>query len=145
MKKEPKVIIDTNVFVSALIGKSKTFIRLYEAFVNVKFTPILSLEMRIELFEVIRRQKFKKYITSDEIKRFEELISVDSISVIATKRINICRDIKDNILLECAISSEIKPDCIVTGDNDLLILKSFHNIPIIEPQEFISQLRTAGY
>jgi putative PIN family toxin of toxin-antitoxin system len=141
MKSELKVVIDTNVFVSALIGKSKTLSRLYEAFLDAKFTPLLSLDMLAELVEVIRRHKFKKYLKLEDVKRFEELIKTDTILVAVSRTVNICRDQKDNILLECAACAERKPDFIVSGDDDLLVLKSFHGIPIIRPKDFLKYLK----
>jgi putative PIN family toxin of toxin-antitoxin system len=128
--------------VSALIGKGKTLSQLYEAFLDAKFTPLLSPEMMGELVGVIRRPKFKKYLKVEDLKRFEKLIETDTIPIVASHKLSICRDPKDNMLLECALSSEIKPDFIVTGDEDLLILKSFHDIPIITPKEFLNRLRS---
>jgi predicted nucleic acid-binding protein len=46
----------------------------------------------------------------------------------------ICRDPDDMRIL--GISEVTKPDYIVTGDMDLLVLKEFHSIPIITPREF---------
>jgi putative PIN family toxin of toxin-antitoxin system len=48
-----------------------------------------------------------------------------------------CRDPKDNKFLELAVAGNA--DCIVTGDNDLLVLNPFRNIRIITPKEFIDQ------
>jgi len=47
--REIKADVDTNIFISALIGKGKLFKELYDAFVDEKFTPILSLEMQLEI------------------------------------------------------------------------------------------------
>lgn len=46
----------------------------------------------------------------------------------------ICRDSDDDNVLAAAL--EAKADCIVTGDTDLLILKSFRGIKIISPSDF---------
>jgi putative PIN family toxin of toxin-antitoxin system len=52
-----------------------------------------------------------------------------------TEVINDCRDAKDNKFLELAASG--KADCIVSGDQDLLILNPFRAIPILTPGEFL--------
>jgi predicted nucleic acid-binding protein len=45
-----------------------------------------------------------------------------------------CRDIDDVKIL--GLSEVAKPDYIITGDKDLLVLKKFHSVPIITPREF---------
>jgi predicted nucleic acid-binding protein len=48
------------------------------------------------------------------------------------------RDLADNIFLELAVDG--KADYIVSGDKDLLILKSFQGIPILTPAELLDLL-----
>jgi predicted nucleic acid-binding protein len=50
--------------------------------------------------------------------------------------IRVCRDPKDNMLLELAVSG--KADVIVTGDTDLLVLNPFKNIAILQPVAFLT-------
>ena len=45
-----------------------------------------------------------------------------------------CRDIDDVKIL--GLSEAAKPDYIITGDKDLLVLKKFRSVPIITPREF---------
>jgi len=52
--------------------------------------------------------------------------------------VKICRDPDDDKLLETAVLG--RADCIVTGDQDLLILGSYQRIPILTPAEFLSAL-----
>lgn len=51
---------------------------------------------------------------------------------------DVSRDIKDNKVLSCAV--EAKADYIVTGDKDLLVLKSYQGIKIVTPRELLSVL-----
>jgi predicted nucleic acid-binding protein len=51
--------------------------------------------------------------------------------------IQICRDAKDDKFLELAISG--KADCIISGDDDLLSIKSFQGIPIVSPRQFVDE------
>lgn len=141
-REELKVVIDTNVIVSAVIGKSATLVKIYNAFVNNLFTPILSPVLQEEILNVVRKPRIKRYFRAKEIKRFKELIKIDAILVIPTKKISLCRDKEDNILLETAL--EAKADFIVTGDQDLLILKSCLGIPIINPRQFSDILNKIG-
>lgn len=55
--------------------------------------------------------------------------------VTVTDQIDTCRDPKDNKVLELAVSG--KAHCIVTGDEDLLILNPFRGIPILTAGEFL--------
>jgi uncharacterized protein len=50
------------------------------------------------------------------------------------EKILLCRDEKDNIILETAVVANA--NIIITGDKDLLILEEFRNIKILSPQEF---------
>ena len=137
--RELKAIIDTNVFISALIGKGRIS-RIYEAFADGEFTPVLSHRMLEELLEVINRPKLAKYFVAKEINRFKELLNIDILLAIPRQKINICRDSKDNIILEAATAEE-RADCIVSGDKDLLSLKTFRNISIISPAKFLKMLK----
>jgi uncharacterized protein len=57
--------------------------------------------------------------------------------VTVSHTVTICRDSKDDMYLELALSG--KADCIVTNDLDLLVLNPFENIPIITPKEFLEK------
>jgi len=46
----------------------------------------------------------------------------------------ICRDPDDDHILAAAVSGKVQ--CVVTGDEDLLVLKKIQKIPIIKPSEF---------
>jgi putative PIN family toxin of toxin-antitoxin system len=54
-----------------------------------------------------------------------------------TEIINICRDPKDNMFLELAIAADAS--CIISGDNHLLELHPFRDIPILTAAEFIER------
>ncbi|MBI5873893.1 MAG: putative toxin-antitoxin system toxin component, PIN family [Candidatus Omnitrophica bacterium] len=139
MKKELRAVIDTNVIISAAIGKSAVFTKIYDSFVNSLFTPVLSVSLREEIFGAVRKPSLRKYFRAEEMKRFRELIKVDTLLVTPSKKIVLCRDAKDNIVLEAAL--EAKADLIVTGDKDLLCLNPFQNIRIITPKEFVDRLK----
>lgn len=49
---------------------------------------------------------------------------------------NLCRDPKDNMVVECAVNAYAS--VIVSGDNDLLALGSYHEIRMVTPREYIS-------
>jgi len=55
---------------------------------------------------------------------------------VTTEQITACRDPKDNHVLETAIDGHAP--CILSGDNDLLVLNPFRDIPILGPSQFLS-------
>jgi len=57
-----------------------------------------------------------------------------TVSLLSTK---VCRDPKDNKYLELAVAANAS--CIVTGDQDLLVLNPFRNIPILTSADFLAQ------
>lgn len=49
--------------------------------------------------------------------------------------VDACRDSKDNMILEVAVNGAAQ--LIVTGDRDLLSIRTFHGIPIITPSTYL--------
>lgn len=69
------------------------------------------------------------------------LLLVRGLLVIPQRRIEVCRDRSDNMVLEAAVAGQA--DYIVTGDEDLLVLRLFEGIRIVEPAEFLRALEEA--
>jgi putative PIN family toxin of toxin-antitoxin system len=92
--------------------------------------PILS-----ELKNVLRRTKFEKYITQEERQIFLAEFVEQVVFFSPIESIEECRDPKDNKYLELAVTGQA--ECIVTGDEDLLILNPFRGIQIVKIQEFL--------
>jgi putative PIN family toxin of toxin-antitoxin system len=86
-----------------------------------------------EILIVVNDPKFE--FTEDEVKEVRDILNEKSNLVITHEKIAVCRDPKDNPVLECAVAGNA--DCIVTGDKDLLSLKSFRKISILTPREFL--------
>jgi uncharacterized protein len=135
-KNKVRIIIDTNVWISFLIGKSLS--GLIDHLQAGKITIILSNEQLDELVIVLSRPKFHKYFSKIQILQFLDLIEVVSDIVEITSEIEICRDLKDNFLL--AMAKDGKADYIVTGDFDLLELGSFEGAKIINYQNFDKEI-----
>jgi putative PIN family toxin of toxin-antitoxin system len=129
------VIVDTNVFVSALIG-SKVCKQIYELLKLDNFELVVSNDLLTEISTVLTRVKLE--LSKDEVEETIWHIRQKGRKVIPAEKILLSRDPKDNIVLEC--TTVVKVDFIVTGDKDLLSLKKFRNIPIITPKKFIQLL-----
>jgi putative PIN family toxin of toxin-antitoxin system len=69
---------------------------------------------------------------------FCETYESDSKIIHISANILACRDPKDNMFLELAVSGNAT--YIISGDNDLLTLNPFREIKIISPKEFVEQI-----
>ncbi len=127
-----KAVIDTNIWISFLIGK--LLAGLDDYILDGLLEVIISDEQLDEITTVLRRPKFRKHFTTDDIKEFLSLLYKSAQVVAVHHTIKDCRDEKDNFLLETAIRG--KADYIVTGDKDLLILNPYRGKEIIGFREF---------
>jgi uncharacterized protein len=131
-----RVVIDTNIWISFLIGKSLS--SLSDAINSDKVCVLFSDDLFNELLEVLKRPKFKKYFSDNAI---EALVSVlyEKVELIKiNQNFNDCRDPKDNFLLDLSVSGYA--DYLVTGDVDLLVLNPFHGVKVISYQSFQSYI-----
>ena len=135
MTRRPKVVLDTNVFLSSLL-RSKSCLRIFEMLAQRSFILILSDPLLTELKTVLTSKEFGNIADSDIKLLFETI--VENCEIVRPRRsITNCRDTDDNKFLEAAVES--KAGFVVSGDRDLLILKSIEGIPILSPKEFISR------
>lgn len=127
-----RVVIDTNIWISFLIGKS--LIGLTDAIITNRVLILFSDKLFKELSEVLTRPKFKKYFSASTIETLIAILHEKVELIDITEYFNNCRDKKDNFLLDLAVSG--RANYLVTGDADLLILNPFHNIEIISYKMF---------
>ncbi len=127
-----RVVIDTNIWISFLIGKSLT--GLSEAIINGQVLVLFSDDLFCELLEVLKRPKFKKYFSGTDIENLVTLLHEKVELIEITHHFEDCRDPKDNFLLDLAVSGHA--NYLVTGDADLLILNPFQGVEIISYQHF---------
>ena len=135
-----RAVIDTGVFVSALIRKQGTTGDVLRALRDGRFTAIYTTDIVVEIIDVLGRAKFrmKYHIEPDDITALVNLIRLRGELVTPTQKVTACRDPKDDKFLEAALVA--KADCIVSGDADLLVLNPFEDIPILRPSEFLARL-----
>lgn len=142
MTKDLRVVVDTNVLVSGLFGiKNSPSFQILKAIRTQKIILVISSIIIEELEEVIGRQRIINLtkMTGDEQKYFiNELIERSDVATEKQLSQIVSRDIKDDKFLACAY--EAKADYIITGDEDLLILKEYEGIKIVKPREFINLL-----
>jgi hypothetical protein len=130
--KKIKVIIDTNLFISFLIGRKLHGLK--ELLIDFRIELIFAEQNIQELRMVSQRPKFKKYFKSDDLDDLIDLIKAIGRVIEIVDVPDVCRDPKDNYLLELARIS--KSDYLVTGDIDLLEIGSYKGTKIITAKEF---------
>ncbi len=135
MTNNRRFVFDTNVLISAfLFSQSKPRQALDQA--TVIGVIVLSNSVLSELEEVLYRPKFDRYLTKERRQEFIEDLTENAQFIDVTEQINECRDPKDNKYLELALSGQA--ECIVTGDDDLLVLNPWRGIEILTVQEFLA-------
>lgn len=135
MVKNPlKVILDTNVLISSILfgGKPRKIIKHVQ---EGNITPIISPVLLAELIDVLVK-KFQ--FAPDKLLLVEDLIKENFMLVNPSITISIISDKDDNRVLEAAIEGGC--NYIVSGDQDLLKLKSFQNVKIVTPDTFLSDV-----
>ena len=63
-------------------------------------------------------------------------LGLSAVQVELSGTVRVCRDPDDDELLEIAVVG--RADCLVTGDQDLLVLDPFQRIPILTPAGFLA-------
>jgi uncharacterized protein len=128
-----RVIFDTNIWISFLIGKQ--FDSMKELLLTAAIQPIFSAQLLDELLTTTQKPKLQKYFQKDKVdnlmiflKEIGEVIESQSI-------VSACRDPKDNYLL--ALAKDSNADFLITGDQDLLVLERFDLTKIVTYQDFL--------
>lgn len=137
MKTPCRIVIDTNLWISFLIGKTLSGLEEHISCQDVVI--IFSEELFDELIEVVHRPKLRKYFSLEDIRELVALLEMKAIVVEVKEHVFECRDAKDNFLLDLCIAG--KADYLVTGDADLLTLHPFRDTKIVTYRDFEAILK----
>src|ERR1035437_6987477 len=96
--KSVKVIFDTNIWISFLIGKRLAKIKQYIS--DGSITIITTEQLLLEIKTVTNREKLKKYFPKESVKELIELLETIAEKVEIEQTHSISRDPKDNFLLD---------------------------------------------
>jgi len=126
-----RVVLDTNIVVSAVFwgGKPLAILRAWaQGRLSIVGTPEILWEYERVLIEVAKRK-----VTADLAHWLTFL--QDRIELIQPRnQVKLCRDPDDDMFLTCAVAAHVA--CIVSGDDDLLVLKNVVGIPILKAAAF---------
>jgi len=129
-----KIIIDTNLWISLLIGKKLLEMR---ALCNSEFISVyLCDELLMEFIRITSHEKIRKYTTNERIKETIDLMksSCTEVSIKNTVVSSPLRDVNDLFLL--SLADTVHADYILTGDKDLLTLQLHNQTKIVTYNEF---------
>lgn len=134
----PRVVLDTNVLLSALLFRGGAVAWLRQSWQSGGIHPLASQATAAELLRVLSYPKF--HLTGDEQEDLLgdylpwcEIVSVPDSIVVPD-----CRDFSDRPFL--ALAKSAQADALVTGDKDLLALSKTFAVPIMEPAELRNRM-----
>lgn len=131
-EKPRKIIVDTNIWISFLIGKELQYLK--DLILDEKIKIITCDQLINEIRLVTSRESLRKYFDKEKVGDLLTLLEILS------RRVNIsiieshCRDPKDDFLL--ALSRESRAHYLITGDKDLLELKKYGKTKILTVRQF---------
>ena len=133
-----RLVIDTNVLVSGLLTQNSIPQRVYD-YAIAQATLLQSQATLSELERVLIRPKFDRYVSLERRLRFIASLVNRAEYVDVNETFEICRDPKDNSLLELAVSGQASH--LITGDQDLLVLNPFRSTVIQQPSVFWATIK----
>ena len=130
-----RIVIDTNIFISFLISDS--FPKLDKYIGSKRVQLLFSQELLEEFLEVVSRPKLKKYFSEKDTIALLNTIQDHASFIEVNSFVDVCRDKRDNFLL--ALCLEGKADYLITGDEDLLVLKKFKRTSILKVSDYLKK------
>lgn len=137
MRSNPRCVFDTNVLVSALLFDAGKPAKAFFAVLR-DGEVIVSADVVSEVSEVLGREKFRRYVSEEQRGRFLQGLLREAKLVEIQETVQACRDPKDDKFLELAVNGGA--DCIVSGDDDLLVLSPFRGVDILTPSDFLAAM-----
>jgi len=139
--KAERLVIDSNVWIIALISPAGTARRLVDAVLDNDIDILMSEATFTELVSRLDRPKFDRYREPEAWNLFlSELVELALWHEDAGTATGIFRDADDDKFLALAATGQA--DAIISGDGDLLELVAHEGIPVLTPAQFLRQLRS---
>jgi putative PIN family toxin of toxin-antitoxin system len=138
-----RVVVDTNIFVSSLLGKRGAPAQVIDAWRERRYLLVTSDALIAETLAVLRLPRIQeKYrLLPAEIDRLAYLLAQDGLVVPGEANVlGTVIDPDDEMVLACALDGQA--DCIVSGDVHLLELSKFADIPIFTVYQFLEMLES---
>jgi uncharacterized protein len=138
-KTSRRVVIDTNVALSALLFSKGRVAPIRDAWQTTQIQPVISRATAEELIGALDYPKFKLEAAEKQTLLAAYLPYCETLAEPATRtRLPKCHDADDQKFLLLAAAT--KAHALVTGDKDLLALSANAPFAIITPAELIASL-----
>ncbi len=137
---KPRWVIDTNVLVSAFLWRG-TPGQLVELAGENEIALFTSTALLRELAATLGKSRLAKAVLATGLDANQMLHNYRRLAtLVAARQLSrpVSRDVDDDAVLACAITA--RADLVVTGDNDLLVLKEFNGVPIVTPRVAIERI-----
>ena len=138
-----KIVVDTNVLVSAFISKTGPPAKIFRALENKEIQLVLSESIETEYKKVLKYSHIKKLHNLSELEIEEVVERIERLSTVVhiRKKVRgVSSDPDDEKFLECAVNAEA--DYLISGDKHLLKLKKYQGIQILSPATFVIFLKS---
>ena len=132
-----RFVFDTNALVSAALLKASVTRKAFDMAGNTGVILASPATVK-ELSDVLARPKFERYVTGAERLEFLAAFVREAEIVDASESTHASRDPDDDKFLDLAVAGQA--ECIVSGDEDLLVLSPFQGIPVVKPAEFLARM-----
>jgi hypothetical protein len=134
-----RLILDTNVLLSALLSPRGAPAKLLAAWERQLFTLVISDELLAELRAVLRRPFFQARLRESDVELFIANLHDLALNYRKPPLSGLARDAKDSFLLALAAASEAH--FLVTGDKPLLALRRHGGTRIVTPAAMVEFLK----
>jgi uncharacterized protein len=136
MPNTSRLVVDTNVFVSAIILPLSVPRRAVDQALG-RGVVLFSEAAMNELADVLLRKKLDHCVSREGRQRFLRELASAAEFVSIVRIVRQCRDPKDDKFLEVALNG--RADVIITGDADLLRMHPWRGVAILSPGNYLKQ------
>lgn len=137
-----RIVLDTNILISALITKGTPPDQLYQAWLRGEIELVTSTAQMAEVADVLARPRLRKFLDAGEAAAIVENIDTRALILDDPPDVDLSPDPKDNPILAAAIAG--KADLIVSGDKKhMLALGEVEGIPIVTARDALGRLSSA--
>jgi putative PIN family toxin of toxin-antitoxin system len=131
-----RLIIDTNLWISLLIGKKVTEMR--KLCTHKYMSVYICKELVDEFVKVASKPKIRKYATEQNVAEVIQLMEISCTNcLVELTAESTIRHPNDLYLL--SLADTVNANYIITGDEDLLVLQRHHNTRIVTFTDFMTE------
>lgn len=129
-----RIVLDTNVLVSGIMNPRGCPGRIIDFLASGTLEIVVDDRILDEYADVLSRNRFKKFITTSEVKEMLEYLVHNSLRVSCTRVVKDMPDHGDIAFLETALTADVP---LVTGNTKHYPKHAAQNCTILTPRQFL--------